>query len=197
MRNTLPTFPQPISLAAAIAALLALGALGTAAPAAADPAQDKVISTYCNNMTDSDACNDWRYNRASWSAEQYQHFFAEHASDPDFQAAQTQAASGVPVNTTAPADTADTGTAPVRDPLGTADIAETVSPTSDTPAASPVGGAEGTVVSTPTGEVVKTVPEVIGDSPTHVADCQATFKSYDPATDTYMSLSGERQKCKL
>jgi hypothetical protein len=53
------------------------------------------------------------------------------------------------------------------------------------------------VESTSTGDVVKTVPEVIGDSPTHVADCQATFKSYDVATDTYMGLDGQRQKCKL
>ena len=51
--------------------------------------------------------------------------------------------------------------------------------------------------STPTGDVVKTVPEVIGDSPNHVADCMATFKSYDPATDPYMGLDGSREKCKL
>jgi hypothetical protein len=38
---------------------------------------------------------------------------------------------------------------------------------------------------------------VIGDSPTHVSDCMATYKSYDPTTDTYMGLSGERQRCKL
>jgi hypothetical protein len=53
------------------------------------------------------------------------------------------------------------------------------------------------VESTSTGDVVKTVPEVIGDSPTHAADCAATFKSYDATTDTYMGLDGQRQKCKL
>ena len=46
-------------------------------------------------------------------------------------------------------------------------------------------------------DVVKTVPEVQGDSPTHVTDCMATYKSYDPATDSYMGLSGERHQCKL
>jgi len=71
-----------------------------------------------------------------------------------------------------------------------------VSPSSDTPAASPAASA-GSVSSTPTGNVVNTMPEVIGDSPTHVQDCQATYKSYDPSTDTYMGLSGQRQKCKL
>jgi hypothetical protein len=186
-------FPQ----ATALAALFALGALGGIAPAAADPAQDRVISTYCNNLTDSQDCNDWRYNRAQWSAEQYQQFYSKHGSEAEFQAAQEAAASSPPVNTVSSSNAVDTGTAPVKDPLGTADIAQPVLPTSDTPAASPAGGATGTVVSTPTGEVVKTVPEVIGDSPTHAADCAATFKSYDPATDTYMSLSGQRQKCKL
>ena len=41
------------------------------------------------------------------------------------------------------------------------------------------------------------MPEVIGDSPNHVADCKATFKSYDVATDSYMNTDGYRQKCKL
>ena len=30
-----------------------------------------------------------------------------------------------------------------------------------------------------------------------VADCKATFKSYDEATDSYMNTDGYRQKCKL
>ncbi|HVO03777.1 MAG TPA: BA14K family protein [Candidatus Cybelea sp.] len=179
-----------------LAALLALGGLGGIATAVADPAQDKVISTYCNKNTDAPDCNDWRYNRASWSAEKYQSFYSKHQSDPDFQAAEADAASGPPVNTTAAATDANTGTAPLRDPLGTAAIAAPVTPTSNTPAVSPASS-EGTVTSTPTGSVVNTVPEVIGDSPNHVADCQATFKSYDPATDTYMGLDGQRQKCKL
>ena len=51
--------------------------------------------------------------------------------------------------------------------------------------------------STTTGDVVKTVPEVQGDSPTHIADCPATFKSYDAATDTYMGSDGSRERCKL
>ena len=179
-----------------VAALLAMGALANITPAAADPAQDKVISTYCDNQTDDQACNDWRYNRASWSAAQYQSFYTQHQSDAAFQSAEAEAAFGVPVNTTASTNDADPGTAPVKDPLGTNASAVSVSPSSDTPAASPASS-EGSVSSTPTGNVVNTMPEVIGDSPTHVQDCQATYKSYDPSTDTYMGLSGQRQKCKL
>jgi hypothetical protein len=175
------------------AALLAMGML--AAPAAADDAQDKVISTYCDNNADSAECNDWRYNRASWDAARYQSFYAAHQSDPAFQSAEAEAAFGLPVGSSASTSEVDPGTAPVNDRLGTANIAAPVSPSSSTPAASPAPG--GTITSTPTGNVVDTVPEVIGDSPTHVQDCMATYKSYDPATDTYMGLSGERQKCKL
>jgi hypothetical protein len=185
-----------ISHAAVIAALFGLGAMAGISPAAANPAQDKVISTFCDNQTDDQSCNDWRYNRAGWSNDQYVKFYTAHQSDGAFQTAEAQAAFGLPVNTTATTNEADPGTAPVNDPLGTAASAVTVSPTSDTPAASP-DNAAGTVSSTPTGNVVNTVPEVIGDSPTHVTDCQATYKSYDPSTDTYMGLSGQRQKCKL
>jgi len=53
-----------------LASLIAAGAFAFAAPAVADPAQDKVISTFCDNNTDSQDCNDWRYNRANWSASQ-------------------------------------------------------------------------------------------------------------------------------
>jgi hypothetical protein len=179
-----------------IAALFAVGMLAGIAPAAANDAQDKVISTYCDNNTDSQDCNDWRYNRASWSGAQYQSFYVKHQSDPAFQSAEAEAAFGLPVNSQASTTDVDPGTAPVQDPLGTANIAVPVSPSSDTPGASPAQST-GSVVSTPTGNVVKTVPEVIGDSPTHVQDCMATYKSYDPSTDTYMGLSGERQKCKL
>jgi hypothetical protein len=178
------------------AALFAVGMLAGIAPAAANDAQDKVISTFCDNNTDSQDCNDWRYNRASWSPAQYQSFYAKHSSDPAFQSAEAEAAFGLPVGAAAPTTEVDPGTAPVKDPLGTADIATPVSPSSDTPGASPAQSA-GEVVSTPTGNVVKTVPEVQGDSPTHVSDCMATYKSYDPSTDTYMGLSGQRQKCKL
>jgi hypothetical protein len=165
-----------------VAALFAMGLM--AAPAAANPTQDKIISTYCDNKTDSSDCNDWRYNRASWSQDQYLQFYMNNRSDPAFQSAEA-----------ATTTSEGAGTAPVKDPLGTAEIAAPVSPSSDTPGASPSAG--GTVTSTPTGNVVDTVPEVIGDSPTHVQDCLATYKSYDPATDTYMGLSGERQRCKL
>ena len=178
-----------------VAALVAAGALAFMVPASADPAQDKVISTYCNKNTDAQDCNEWRYNRANWTAAQYQSFYSQHASDPAFQSAEAQTAFGLPVGSTASTTVVDPGTAPVKDPLGTAAIAVPVSPSSNTPAASPAG--EGVVESTSTGNVVKTMPEVIGDSPTHVADCQAAFKSYDAATDTYMGLSGDREKCKL
>jgi hypothetical protein len=176
-------------------ALLALGMLSGIAPAMANDAQDKVISTYCDNNTDSQECNDWRYNRASWSPAQYQSFYTQHQSDPAFQSAEAEAAFGLPVGSAASTKDINPGTAPVNDPLGTATIAVPVSPSSGTPAASPAG--DGSVTSTPTGNVVKTMPEVIGDSPTHISDCQAAYKSYDPSTDTYMGLSGERQKCKL
>ena len=179
-----------------LAAVLALGMFAGAMPAAADPAQDKVISTFCNKNTEAQECNDWRYNRAQWSADKYESFYTQHQSDPAFQSAEAQAAFGPPVNSAASTTEVNPGTAPVNDPLGTSNIATTVTPTSNTPAASPANSA-GTVESTPTGNVVKTVPEVIGDSPTHVQDCMATYKSYDPSTDTYMGLSGERSKCKL
>jgi hypothetical protein len=182
-------------ISTSIASLFAMGMLAGITPAAANDAQDKVISTYCDNNTESQECNDWRYNRASWSPVQYQTFYTQHQSDPAFQSAEAEAAFGLPVGTAASTSEVDPGTAPVKDPLGTATIAVPVSPSSDTPAASPAG--EGAVISTPTGNVVKTMPEVQGDSPTHVTDCMATYKSYDPATDTYMGLSGERQKCKL
>jgi hypothetical protein len=182
--------------AVSCAALLAAGALAGISAASADPAQDKVISNYCNKNTDAPDCNDWRSNRAGWSVSQYQAFYGQHSSDPDFQSAEAQAAFGLPVNSTATTNEVDPGTAPVNDPTGAAAIATPVSPSSDMPAASPVQS-QGTVSSTSTGNVVNTVPEVIGDSPTHVADCQATFKSYDAATDTYMGLDGSREKCKL
>ena len=182
--------------AASLAAVLAAGTLMGSTPAAASDAQDKIISTYCDNRTDSQDCNDWRYNRATWSVEQYNAFYMLNRSDPAFQSAEAEAAFGLPVNTSASTNDVDPGTAPVKDPLGTSASAVSVSPSSDTPAASPAENG-GVVASTPTGNVVKTMPEVIGDSPTHISDCQAAYKSYDPATDTYMGLSGERQKCKL
>jgi len=179
-----------------LAAVLALSMFASATPATANPAQDKVISTYCNKNTEAQECNDWRYSRAQWSDDKYQSFYTQHQSDPAFQSAEAQAAFGPAVNTSASTSEVNPGTAPIKDPLGTANIAVPVSPTSNTPAASPAASA-GQVVSTPTGNVVKTVPEVIGDSPTHAQDCMATYKSYDPSTDTYMGLSGDRQKCKL
>lgn len=178
-----------------IAAVFAAGVLASIAPAAANDAADKVISTYCDNNTDSQDCNDWRYNRASWSFEQYQSFYVKHQADPAFQSAEAEAAFGLPVGSTASTTEVDPGTAPLNNKLGTADIAVPVSPSSGSPAVSPAPA--GTVSSTPTGNVVNTMPEVIGDSPTHIQDCMAAYKSYDPATDTYMGLSGERQKCKL
>jgi len=175
---------------------LAIGTLAGLAPAMANDAQDKVISTYCDNNTESQDCNDWRYNRASWTHQQYRQFFREHQSDPAFTSAKIEASFGPPVNSAVSTEVIDPGIAPVRDPLDTSGYAATVSPTSRMPAVSPAHG-EGSIISTPTGTVVKTVPEVIGDSPTHVRDCMATFKSYNPITDTYMGLSGKRQRCKL
>ncbi|MDQ7251467.1 BA14K family protein [Dongia sedimenti] len=183
-------------LMTSLAALLALGVLAGITPAAANDAADKIISNYCDNNPGVQDCNDWRYNRAGWSTDQYLKFYNQYRSDPAFQSAEAEAAFGLPVNSAASTQDVNPGTAPVKDPLGTADIAVPVSPSSGTPGAS-AGGEAGAVLSTPTGNVVKTVPEVIGDSPTHVSDCMATYKSYDPATDTYMGFSGERQKCKL
>jgi hypothetical protein len=185
-----------VPMSMSIAALFAVGMLAGITPAAANDAADKVISNYCDNNTDSQDCNDWRSNRAAWSSDQYMKFYNQHSTDPAFQSAEAEAAFGLPVNSAASTKDVDPGTAPVKDPLGTANIAVPVSPSSGTPGASG-GGEAGVVLSTPTGNVVKTVPEVQGDSPTHAADCAATYKSYDPSTDTYMGLSGERQKCKL
>ena len=183
-------------IAAVVFIISAIGAATDVAPAAANPEQDKIISTYCDNRPDPEACNDWRYNRNSWTHQQYRQFFREHQSDPAFTSAKIEASFGPPVNSAVSTEVIDPGIAPVRDPLDTSSYAATVSPTSRMPAVSPARG-EGAIISTPTGTVVKTVPEVIGDSPTHVRDCMATFKSYNPVTDTYMGLSGERQRCKL
>lgn len=166
----------------AVAAICAFGAFVT--PAAATPAQDKVISTYCDNHTDASDCNDWRYNRASWSDAQYQTFFMNHRGDAEF-ATQDAMAAFVGGQTAVPPP----------DPNATA-TEQRVAP-GYTEASKVITNTPGPVVSTPTGDVVKTVPEVQGDSPTHIADCQATFKSYDPATDTYMGSDGSRQRCKL
>lgn len=192
MRMKISGAPMMTSLAA----LLALGVLAGITPAAANDAADKVISNFCDNNPGFQDCNDWRYNRAGWSNEQYLTFYNQHRTDPAFQSAEAEAAFGLPVNSAASTQDVDPGTAPVKDPLGTNASAVSVSPSSDTPGSSPANS-DGAVLSTPTGNVVKTVPEVIGDSPTHVSDCMATYKSYDPATDTYMGFSGERQKCKL
>jgi hypothetical protein len=171
-----------IGLAAATA-FSALALLGVA-PASANPAQDKVISTYCNNQSDDQACNDWRYNRDSWSLQQYQAFYSAHQLYPAFQTQEAIAAFSGATNTLPPPNDNATATE-VRVTPGYTDTSKVYT---NTP---------GPVESTPTGDVVKTVPEVIGDSPNHAADCAATFKSYDPATDTYMGLDGSREKCKL
>jgi hypothetical protein len=173
---------------ASFAALLAAGALGAALagsqPAAANPAQDKVISAFCNNQTDDNACNDWRYNRGSWSDAQYQAFYSTHQTMPEFQTDEAHSAF-----------IAGNSTLPPPDPNATA-TEQRIAP-GYMESSKIMTNTPGPVESTPTGDVVKTVPEVIGDSPTHMADCAATFKSYDPATDTYMGLDGSREKCKL
>jgi hypothetical protein len=182
MKNTISGLVPTVSLAA----LLAAGAFAFATPAVANPAQDKVISTYCNNEADATDCNEWRSNRAAWSDQQYQEFYQAHASDSAFTTPDAQAAFSI----------AGSGALPPPDPNAAA-TEQRVAP--GYTAASKVYTVDPSapVASTPTGDVVKTVPEVTGDSPTHIADCQATFKSYDAATDTYMGLDGQRQQCKL
>jgi hypothetical protein len=175
---------RKIFSAVSLSALFAIGALAGAAPAAASPAQDKVISAYCNNLPDANECNDWRYNRAQWTGAQYQAFFRAHQGMSEFSTPEAMAAfSG------------GDGTLPPPAPNATA-TEQRITP-GYTEASKIVTNTPGPVTSTPTGDVVKTVPEVIGDSPTHAADCRATFKSYDPSTDTYMGLDGQREKCKL
>ena len=169
--------------ASVMAALVVTGFVGVA-PAVANPAQDKVISTYCNNLPDATECNDWRYNRANWTDAQYQAFYQAHQGIGAFATPEAMAAFSGSDNALPPPAANATATE------------QRVSP-GYTEASKVMTNTPGPVESTPTGDVVKTVPEVIGDSPTHVADCQAAFKSYDPATDTYMGLDGSRQKCKL
>lgn len=175
---------RKIIFGASVMAVFALSGLAAIAPAAANPAQDKVISAYCNNLPDANECNDWRYNRAQWTDAQYQAFYSAHQGMTEFQTPEALAAfTGV-----------DSALPP---PAVNATATEQRIAPGYTEASKVMTNTPGPVESTPTGDVVKTVPEVIGDSPTHVADCQATFKSYDPATDTYMGLDGSREKCKL
>jgi hypothetical protein len=170
-----------------------------AAPAAASDAQDKVISNYCDNNTDSQDCNDWRYNRASWSAQQYQSFYLKYQSDPAFQSAEAEG--GVrPAGRRVRFDQrCRSGHRAGQRQARHREYRDAGQPELRYPGGQPSAGgtAGGTVSSTTTGNVVKTVPEVQGDSPTHIQDCLATYKSYDPSTDTYMGLSGERHRCKL
>jgi BA14K-like protein len=169
-----------------LAALMAIGALATIAPASANPAQDKVISGYCNNEPDATDCNEWRSNRASWTDQQYQQFYSAHASDSAFSTPDASAAFSMAGGTTLPPPDPNAAATETRVIPGYTDASKVYTVDPNAP-----------VVSTSTGDVVKTVPEVQGDSPTHIQDCQATFKSYDAATDTYMGLDGSREKCKL
>jgi hypothetical protein len=167
-----------------LAALLAIGAFAGATPATANPAQDKVISGYCDNHTDASDCNDWRYNRAQWTDAKYQAFYMSHRGETEFSSNEASAAF-----------VGGSGTLPPPDANATA-TEQRVTP-GYTESSKIMTNTPGPVESTTTGDVVKTVPEVQGDSPTHIADCQATFKSYDAATDTYMGSDGSREKCKL
>jgi len=170
--------------AASVAALFSIGAqvgvmVCSIAPAAANSAEDNVISTFCNGHPQANECNDWRYNRTKWSDQQYQSFYQSHEADKEFQTPQAAAAFSMPayVDPTLPGQRVGNppAKAPVNGDAANADWA----------------------VGSHRGNVVGNQPEVIGDSPTHVQDCMATFKSYDPSTDTYMSLAGNREKCKL
>jgi hypothetical protein len=164
--------------------MAAFAVSGFAGIASANPAQDKVISGYCDNHTDASDCNEWRYNRASWSEGQYQTFYMNHRGETEFSS-QDAAAAFVSGDSALPPPAAD---ATATEQRVTPGYTEASKIQTNTP---------GPVESTPTGDVVKTVPEVQGDSPTHAADCAATFKSYDPGTDTYMGSDGSREKCKL
>ena len=164
--------------------MAAFAVSGFAGIASANPAQDKVISGYCDNHTDASDCNDWRYNRASWSDSQYQAFYATHRGETEF-ATQDAAAAFIGGDGALPPPAPDATVTEQRIAPGYTEASKV---TTETP---------GPVESTTTGDVVKTVPEVQGDSPTHMSDCAATFKSYDAATDTYMGSDGTRQKCKL
>jgi hypothetical protein len=169
---------------ASVMAVFAVSGLAALAPATANPAQDKVISGYCDNHTDASDCNDWRYNRGSWTDAQYQAFYLSHRGETEFSGNEASAAF-----------VSGSGALPPPDPNATA-TEQRVTP-GYTESSKIMTNTPGPVESTTTGDVVKTVPEVQGDSPTHVADCQATFKSYDAATDTYMGSDGSREKCKL
>ena len=174
MRNAISAVP----VAALLAALFAVSSLAGITPAAASPAQDKVISDFCDGHPEADECNDWRYNRARWSNEQYQSFYQAHRSEKEFSTAAAAGAFGP----SADGQLMNSQSVEIRPVVG--------SQSGDAADANwPVG--------THRGNVVGNQPEVIGDSPTHVADCQATFKSYDVSTDSYMGFNGFRQKCKL
>jgi hypothetical protein len=181
MKKTISGVPVMLSLAA----LCAFAALGNT-PAAANPAQDKVISTFCNNEPDANDCNEWRHNRSAWSDAQYQQFYRNHMQDSAFTTPEAQSAFSMSSNGALPPPDPNAAATEVR-------VAPGYTPASKAYTTNPSAPVE----STSTGDVVKTVPEVIGDSPTHAADCAATFKSYDATTDTYMGLDGQRQKCKL
>jgi len=170
--------------AVSLSALFAIGVFACVTPATANPAQDKVISAYCNNLPDANECNGWRYDRAQWTDAQYQAFYRAHQGMSAFSTPEAMA-------------TFTSGDGTLPPPAANATATEQRVTPGYTEASKISTNTPGPVESTPTGDVVKTVPEVIGDSPTHVADCQATFKSYEAATDTYMGLDGSREKCKL
>src|SRR3954468_515301 len=72
--------------------MAAFAVSGFAGIASANPAQDKVISGYCDNHTDASDCNDWRYNRATWSDGQYQSFYMNHRGEVEFSTNDASAA---------------------------------------------------------------------------------------------------------
>lgn len=178
MRNVFSAVPRTVSAAAFLAGLLALGTLAGVTPAAAaNSMEDQIISNFCNGHPDASECGDWQYNRAGWSDEQYQAFYRSHQNEDGFNNAQAAGAFGYQSYDQAQNDQAATSQ-PVMVPS-----------TDNSDSNWQVGQQR--------GNVVGDQPEVIGDSPTHVADCMATFKSYNVSTDTYVGLDGATQRCKL
>jgi hypothetical protein len=169
-----------LSGAALFGAVFAVGSLSGATPAAANPAEDQIISGFCEKHPVTDECNSWKLHHADWSEDQYQAFYNTHVGTAEFSTPEAKEAFSRTNTDVVPGAEGNAAVAPV-DPSQTNSKAESGAGQPATkPAVDPAAGGE-----------------VIGDSPNHVADCQASFKSYNPATDTYVGLDGEVKKCKL
>jgi hypothetical protein len=169
--------------AALFGAACAVGALSGAAPAAANPAEDRIIAGFCEKHPQTDECHAWQLRGGEWGEDQYQAFYNTHIGTEEFSTPEAKQAFGRADSDIVPGAEGVGGDADAAAPDLSQTNSRAESGANQPPKAAPYDPAQG--------------GEVIGDSPNHVADCQASFKSYNPATDTYVGLDGQVKKCKL